>query len=106
MRDMEELVKNLYSKDEYIARHPSLHAEDSPWKISKIIPIVDSFAGHVSKKEINLLDVGGGAGLILKAIATHLEESHALKVNKFALDLSPGILELQQKINPDLKKAQ
>jgi SAM-dependent methyltransferase len=101
----EEYVKNLYLTDEYIIKNPSLHEEDSPWKVSKIIPLVDKFIGHINKDEINLLDVGGGAGLILNAVSKYIEKSYGIKVHKFALDLSPGMLEIQKKRNPDLKKA-
>ncbi|MEN4006700.1 MAG: methyltransferase domain-containing protein [Methanobacteriaceae archaeon] len=47
----------------------------------------------------------GGAGLILNGISTHIKERYGIRVNKFALDLSPGMLEIQKKINPDLKTA-
>ena len=57
--DMKKL-KNFYISDEYIAKNPSLHEEDSPWKVSKIIPLIDVFLGYSNKNEINLLDVGGG----------------------------------------------
>ncbi|MDD5063952.1 MAG: class I SAM-dependent methyltransferase [Phycisphaerae bacterium] len=100
-----KLISNLYSEDEYIAKNPLLHKEDSSWKVSKIIPFIDIFAAAIGKKEINLLDVGGGAGLILNAVARYIKEKHQIKVNKFALDLSPGMLELQKKENPDLQQA-
>lgn len=97
-------INNLYLDDEYIIKNPSLGKEDSPWKISKIIPLIDIFIGNVQKNQLNLLDVGGGAGLILNAIAFYIEKSHAIKVNKFALDLSSGMLKIQKENNPDLKK--
>jgi SAM-dependent methyltransferase len=105
MKSINEYTKNLYLTDEYIIKNPSLHEEDSPWKVSKIIPLIDKFTGYLNKDEINLLDVGGGAGLILNAVSTYIEKSYGIKVNKFALDLSPGMLEIQKKRNPDLKKA-
>lgn len=105
MKDMEELVKNLYLRDEYIIKNPSLHEEDSPWKLSKIIPLVDRFIGYINKDEVNLLDVGGGAGLILNAVSTYIAESYSIRVSKFALDVSLGMLEIQKKRNPDLRRA-
>ena len=103
----EEDIKNLYVTDEYIVKNPSLHEEDSLWKVSKIIPFIDTFVKglNINRDEINLLDVGGGAGLILNKVSTYIEETYEIKVNKFALDLSPGMLEIQKKRNPDLKKA-
>jgi len=105
MKKTDEHVKNFYLTDEYIIKNPSFHVEDSPWKVEKIIPLVDRFISNYNKDEINLLDVGGGAGLILNAISTYIEESYGKKVNKYAVDLSPGMFEAQKKRNPDLKKA-
>lgn len=98
-------LKSFYISDEYIAKNPSLHEEDSPWKVSKIIPLIDVFLGCSNKNEINLLDVGGGAGLILNAISVYIEKNHKIIVNRFALDLSPGMLKIQKEKNPNLKKA-
>ena len=105
MKDMDELVRNLYSRDEYLIKNPSLHEEDSPWKVTKIIPLVDRFVSYISKNEVNLLDAGGGAGLILNAVSIYVEQSRGIKVKKFALDTSPGMLEIQKRNNPDLVRA-
>jgi len=105
MKDIIKYVQNLYLSDKYIAKNVSLHIEDSFWKVSKIIPLIDEFVDYANKNEIKLLDVGGGAGLILNTISTYMKERHGIKVDKFALDLSPSILEVQKKNNPDLKKA-
>ncbi|MCD5425496.1 MAG: hypothetical protein LRZ92_03415 [Methanosarcinaceae archaeon] len=59
MKNTDEFVKSFYTTDEYITKNPSLHEEDTPWKISKIIPLVDKFIEDINEKEINLLDVGG-----------------------------------------------
>jgi len=104
MQDMllTQSIQNFYSGDEYILKNPSLHEEDSPWKVSQIIPLIDVLMLNIEKNEINLLDVGGGAGLILSLVSTHIEKNHHKKVNKFALDLSPGMLKIQEENNPDI----
>jgi SAM-dependent methyltransferase len=102
---VDERCKNLYLSEEYIRRYPSLHEEDSFWKVSKIIPMIDDVLCRFDNDEINLLDVGGGAGLILSTVSSYIERSYSIKVNKFALDVSPSILKIQKKRNPDLKKA-
>jgi len=104
MEAEEKMDSNLYTTDEYVKHNPSLHVEDSPWKISKITPLVDVIFSHIDKKEINLLDIGGGGGVILKEVSEHIN-GKGVKVNKFALDLSPGMLSIQRKPNPDLKRA-
>jgi len=105
MKDIEKrAVDNFYLKGEYFAKNRSLHEEDSPWKVSKIIPLIDAFMGYAGRQEINLLDAGGGSGLILKEISDYIEQSYRIKPGKFILDLSPGMLEAQKKNNPELKK--
>ncbi len=103
--NVKEFINNLYLSDEYIIKNPSLHEEDSPWKFGKIIPFVDKFMTYSNTTKINLLDVGGGAGLILNATSTYIEKKYDIKVNKFAIDLSLGMLEIQKRKNPDLIKA-
>ena len=105
MTDLDEFVRNLYTTDEYLIKNPSLHEEDSPWKVKKILPLVDRFATDIDNVPISILDVGGGAGLILGAVASYLEKTHGRSVAKYALDLSPGALEIQKQRNPDLKQA-
>ena len=105
MKHTDESVVDFYLTDQYIAKNPSIHGEDSPWKITKILPLVDLCIENIDKKCINLLDAGGGAGLILNAVSNRIRQKHGREVAKIALDLSPGMLEVQRKNNPDLKKA-
>lgn len=105
MRNANADMNALFRKDEYVRKHPFLHVEDSPWKIRQILPLVDSFIGYQKKTEINILDVGGGAGLILKAVSMYIETKHNIRVNKIALDLSREMLQRQKSENPDLRKA-
>ncbi len=103
MKDFNEKVNDLYVKGEYITRNPTIHEEDSLWKINKISPLIDKCLSEINKKEINLLDVGGGAGIILREISKRVEKNNKIKVNKFSLDLSPEILKIHKENNPDLK---
>jgi len=105
IENIDEYAQNLYLTDEYVTKNPSLHQEDSPWKMGKITPLIDKFMNYFGKHEVNVLDVGGGAGLILKAVGGYIEKSFGVKVNKFALDLSPRMLKIQKKTNSDLKEA-
>ena len=107
MEEHNEQVKSLYTSDEYLAKFPELFQEDTPWKLSKIFPVLDQWFGTLDAdlKEVSILDVGGGAGLILKGISSYLEDRYSLTVRKQALDLSPGMLERQKKNNPDLVQA-
>lgn len=91
----------LYTDDEYICKNPTLHEENTSWKLSRIVPVVNYVLELIDKDEITLLDVGGGAGLVLRGVAEHIK-SRGYKVRKIALDLSPGMLAVQCKNNPDL----
>lgn len=97
----ESQISSLYTTDEYITKNPDLHESDSPWKISKLIPLVDKFASEHHQEKLNILDVGGGAGVILQEIGKHVQESFGKEINKYCLDLSPGMLKVQQENNPD-----
>lgn len=98
-------MTKIFPADEYVSNDISLLEVDSPWKITKIIPLVDRFAKAINKGQINVLEAGGGAGLILSEISSYIEEKHSMRVNKYAVDLSPRLLEMQRKRNPDLKQA-
>lgn len=102
---MNEKITNLYTTDEYITKNPTLHEEDSPWKIEKLLPLIDKFMKSNTKNTINLLDVGGGAGVILNALSSYITQNYQVKVNKYILDLSPKMLQAQASRNPDIIKA-
>ena len=80
--------QDLHASDDYIRKHPDLYARDSEPKSSEILPFVDRFMESFAGDQVKLLDVGGGAGLILRRVAQHIESKHRTRVVKFALDLS------------------
>jgi len=97
-------MKNIYSSDEYISKNPSMHAEDSQWKINNIYLLLDTFMNlhlHDISEELVVLDVGGGAGLIMKGVSEYLQQKYDIRIRKICLDLSPGMLDVQLKYNPD-----
>lgn len=102
MERTDESIVKLYLTDEYITKNPSLHEMDSEWKIQKIVPLIDKYLSLEIKNEINLLDIGGGAGIILHDISSYISDTYDRKVNKFSLDLSPGMLKIQKRANPDI----
>ncbi len=97
-------LTSFYKENGYIKKNPSLHQEDSFWKFQTIIPLLNFYLKCNKKSEMNILDVGGGAGLILKMTSKYIENKNN-KVNKIMLDLSPGMIENQKKNNPDFKFA-
>lgn len=102
MEDTHGNIKQLYQSDDYISKNPTLHEEDSQWKLEKIRPMLDRFLSLHREKKVVLMDVGGGAGIILKEVADYLRKTGGRETVKYALDLSPGMLEVQKRNNPDL----
>jgi ubiquinone/menaquinone biosynthesis C-methylase UbiE len=93
----------MYTTDEYVRKNPSMHKQDSPWKIEKIRPVLDMVAARLGST-MTILDVGGGAGEILAGAADYLRQAHGKEVTKYTIDLTPAMLKEQVKTNPDIKK--
>lgn len=108
---MRELTDNLYVSGKYIAKNPTLHEEDSAWKIEKILPLLYFLLDKcLRKKQISLLDVGGGAGLILNAVTSYIQKNKRC-ADEYSLDLSLEMLKIQQRhnsgshiLNEDIRK--
>jgi SAM-dependent methyltransferase len=94
----------LYTTNEYIHHFPSMHREDSPWKLEKLRPLLDEAARRLGSV-VTVLDVGGGAGEILAGAAEHLRRTHGREVVKYAIDLTPAMLQEQARTNPDLRRS-
>lgn len=105
MEDAKARAERLYGSDDYMSKNPTLHEEDSAWKVQKMLPFVDRFCAICGRKEIDVLDVGGGAGIILRDVSAYIEKKHGIKVRKHALDMSPGMLKIQARNNPGLSSA-
>jgi SAM-dependent methyltransferase len=96
-------IVDFYSTNEYARRNPSLHEEDSQWKIDRIMPLIDYFVKLYNYQSVRVLDVGGGAGIVLKAISEKLRQYYGVRVSKYVLDLSPLMLMRQKQTNPDIQ---
>lgn len=94
----------IYTSDRYIKNNPLVHAQDSIWKVEKIKPMIDLLMAETPQQTITILDVGGGAGIIFKKISDYIAKNYGRKIQKINLDISPGMLKLQQKNNLDLAR--
>ena len=99
-------IEQFYLSGEYLRKNPSLHVEDSGWKAEVIAPFVDRFALTHSGSPLKVLDVGGGAGVLLSMIADRLRRTAGRPVTKCAIEFSPEMLEVQKLNNPDLERAE
>lgn len=108
MHNYEDHIKKLYLENQYLQKNDldlsEEGGEQTRWKISQILPLIDKYLTFIKRSEINILDVGGGVGLILKMVSSSINKKYHIKVNKYSIDLSPGFLEIQRKNNPDLKQ--
>jgi len=92
---------NIYSDGTYIASNPSLHAEDSEFKMSYVAQLLEKVDWN--RTRINILDIGGGAGILGKFVCEwFIKRGYTVSVH--ALDLSREMLEVQKKNNPYLEK--
>jgi SAM-dependent methyltransferase len=99
-------IERLYLSGAYLRNNPTLHSEDSAWKAKIIYPFLDRFVALRNAPQWNLLDVGGGAGLLLRMIGDYLTHKTGRSVVKCALEYSTQMLEIQKANNPDLACAQ
>ena len=95
-------IERLYLSGAYLRNNPTLHCEDSAWKAKIICPFLDRFLAQHDAPQLKLLDVGGGAGLLLRMIADYLTHKTGRSVVKCVLEYSTPMLEIQKGNNPDL----
>ncbi len=99
-------IEQLYLSGAYLRNNPTLHSEDSAWKAKIIYPFLDRVVALRDAPQLKVLDVGGGAGLLLRMIGDYLTHKHGRSVAKCALEYSTQMLEVQKANNPDLTCAQ
>src|SRR5689334_23357435 len=75
-------IERLYLSGEYLRNNPTLHAEDSGWKAGIITPFLDRYVREHRAPQLKVLDVGGGAGLLLQMIGDHLTRACGRSVLK------------------------
>ncbi len=91
----------IYSDGTYLAQNPTLHQEDSDYKmryVDELLRAVDWPA-----KAIRILDIGGGAGVVGRLVCEWFRQrGHAVECE--AIDLSAEMLAEQRRNNPYLKE--
>ncbi len=105
MRPNRHNIEQLYLSGDYLRKNPTLHAEDSAWKAEILTPFLNSLVLAHPVSPLNILDVGGGAGLLLRLVGEYLSQSCGHKIVKSVLEYSPEMLDLQKTNNPDLASA-
>tara|TARA_B100001123_G_C15186997_1_gene977716 strand:- start:633 stop:1328 length:696 start_codon:yes stop_codon:yes gene_type:complete len=86
-------MKNIYESGEYAKTNPSFHERDSGWKSSKVIKIME----RNNLQPRNIIEVGCGAGEILRILQMSLEED----IELIGYDVSPQAHEIAIKKSND-----
>lgn len=86
-------MNNIYESGEYAKSNPSFHERDSEWKSSKILEIMKR--NDLQPKSI--IEVGCGAGEILRFIQSHLDRDIKLR----GYDVSPQAFDIASKKSND-----
>jgi SAM-dependent methyltransferase len=82
------MQEKMYTQGQYLQNNPNWHTEDSPWKASKILQIINK--NNISPKTI--CEIGCGAGEILKQLQTYMKND-----TKFwGYDISPQAFQLSK----------
>jgi SAM-dependent methyltransferase len=105
MQPGRDKIEQLYLSGDYLRKNPTVHTEDSAWKAEILSPFLDCFARACSASPLKILDVGGGAGLVLRFVGEHLTKSCGRTAIKSSLEYSPDMLALQKTNNLDLAAA-
>ena len=83
-------MNKLYINGTYLKKNPQWHTEDSLWKASQIIKIIEN-----NKLQFqSICEVGCGAGLIL----VELQKCFAKNIKFYGYDISPQAIELAYKL--------
>lgn len=82
-------ANELYVDGTYLAKNPTWHEEDSPWKASKIIDMLD----HHGVRPKSVCEVGCGAGEILNFMSNQYSD----EVRFSGYEISPQAYEICRK---------
>jgi SAM-dependent methyltransferase len=89
------MLEARYTTGEHFKKVPGWHAEESPWKVRHIMPMI---SGHHLKPQ-TICEVGCGAGEVLRLLQRRLGENCTF----WGYDISPQAIELcQEKANERL----
>lgn len=93
---------SIYSDGTYTRLNPTLHAEDSAYKMSYIEKLLDKVEWN--RSGVRILDVGGGAGVLGRLVCDWFV-AHGYTVSASALDVAEEMIDVQKKNNPYISKA-
>jgi methyltransferase family protein len=80
------MLEEIYTKGEFLAKNPTWHVEDSPWKAKQILHMMAR--NHLAPQTI--CEVGCGAGEILKQLQERMESTCEF----WGYDISPQAIQL------------
>lgn len=91
----------IYSDGTYTKLNPTLHAEDSVYKMSYVIKLLEKVEWN--RSGVKILDIGGGAGELGKLVCDWFA-ANGYTVFMSALDVAEEMINVQKNNNPCIKK--
>jgi SAM-dependent methyltransferase len=89
------MAESLYISGRYLEKNPGWHAEESPWKVQHILPMLRRH----QIAPATICEVGCGAGEVLRLLQKHMSETCTF----WGYDISPQALEMcREKANERL----
>jgi len=79
------LAESLYTSGKYLQTNPTWHIEESPWKVSHILPMLKRH--HLEPKTV--CEVGCGVGEVLRLLQANMSEETTF----WGYDISPQAIE-------------
>ncbi len=83
--------EDMYKSGEYLKNNPTWHREDAPWKVKKIIEILDEAFLQKLVPEVDIVDIGCGTGDILHGVCRYLKKENVKAVFS-GFDLSDKVI--------------
>lgn len=79
---------SIYEDEKYLNENKTWHVEDSPWKATQILKLINEHSAELGINNIETIcEVGCGAGEILVQLSNHLPNSFTF----FGYDISPQL---------------
>jgi len=92
----------IYSDGTYLTLNPTLHVEDSEYKMSYIAKLLEKVEWN--RPEVRILDIGGGAGELGKLVCDWFVVN-GYTVYASGLDIAEEMINVQKKNNPYIIKS-
>ena len=96
-------AESIYSNGDYLNKNPTLHVEDSVYKMKFIGELLGNVKWPIDRP-IEILDIGGGGGYLGRLVCDWFH-SNGYIATMSALDVSNDMVNAQMACNPNILKS-